>query len=99
MPDSQVISGTRFVGNSPEDFLEFGRMLCVAKLQQLGRIVDAEINRLIEDLKSDVHTCTSHPPILIAAEETVDLTEQDKAVLRNRPDNAATQGQDGEPGQ
>ncbi|MFZ0945695.1 MAG: hypothetical protein WB930_00030 [Syntrophobacteraceae bacterium] len=61
MPETR--SGTRFIGDSPDDFLEFGRMLCAAKLQQLGHFVEAEISRLVEDLKSHAHTCISHQPI------------------------------------
>jgi len=52
-------SGLRFVGDSPEDYIRFEKMVVASKLCELKMEIDAAFNQILADLKSDVHTCAS----------------------------------------
>ena len=94
MPDSQVISGTRFIGNSTEHFVAFEKLKFAVRLRSLRDKFNAALDQLVEDLQLDVHTCVSQaldPPrgVYIAGQEA-----QDEAAYWNRPVEAATQERD-----
>lgn len=71
-------NGLKSLGNSIELDNEFMKMQFAGALQRIRKVLDAEISRIFEDLRSGIHTCGSHPPSRAEDESIVGRAEQDK---------------------